>query len=91
MSLTKRHITQKISEKTLLSVEDSSAVLENFLILIKIQTKINKLKLNGFGSFFFKKTPKRIGRNPKTLDSYIIPSLIKLNFKPSQSVKDKLN
>ena len=45
------------------------------------QAKLNKVKLSGFGTFSFKKTPNRIGRNPKTGNSYIIPALNKINFK----------
>ena len=49
------------------------------------------VKLSRFGSFNFKKTPKRLGRNPKTKDSYIIPVLNKLNFKPSTKIKENIN
>ena len=45
----------------------------------------------GFGTFYSHKTPKRIGRNPKTKDSYIIQPRIKINFKPSNKVRGTLN
>ena len=64
---------------------------ESFLLLIKFQSKSKSLKLSGFGTFSFKKTPKRVGRNPKTQDSYIIPEIKKLNFKPSNKAKEHLN
>ena len=38
-----------------------------------------------------KKTPKRVGRNPKTLQSFSIKARQKLVFKPSDKVKTSLN
>jgi integration host factor subunit alpha len=91
MSITKKNIIKNINKETAISIEDATILLESFLLLVKKQAKTNKVKLSGFGAFCFKKTPKRIGRNPKTSDSYIIPELNKLNFKPSNILKDKIN
>ena len=65
--------------------------LESFLLLIKHKSKLRSVKISSFGSFSSKKTPKRLGRNPKTKDSYIIPELNKFNFKPSNKIKENLN
>ena len=91
MSITKKNIIKNINKETAISIEDATILMESFLILVKKHAKTNKVKLSGFGTFRFKKTPKRIGRNPKTSDSYIIPDLNKLNFKPSNILKDKIN
>lgn len=91
MSVNKKIIIKKINKESLLSIEEGTFLLESFLLFIKEKTKSNKVKLSGFGTFSLKKTPKRIGRNPKTLDSYIIPVINKLNFKPSNVIKDKIN
>ena len=91
MSITKKNIIKNINKETAISIEDATIFLESCLLLVKNHAKLNKVKLSGFGTFCFKKTPKRIGRNPKTSDSYIIPELNKLNFKPSNILKDKLN
>ena len=64
---------------------------QSLLLLIKNKSKLRIVKLSSFGSFSFKKTPKRLGRNPKTKDSYIIPEINKLNFKPSNKIKEKIN
>ena len=82
---------KNINKKSLVSSGDATSVLESFLLLIKNKSKLRVVKLSGFGSFRFKKTPKRLGRNPKTKDSYIIPELNKLNFKASNKIKEKLN
>jgi integration host factor subunit alpha len=91
MSITKKNIIKNLSKETAISIADATILLESFLLLVKKHAKTNKVKLSSFGSFCFKKTPKRIGRNPKTSDSYIIPELNKLNFKPSNILKDKIN
>ena len=91
MSLTKQNIINNLKKNTSLSVMEASSIFESFLLLIKSQSKLKYIKLSGFGTFSIKKTPKRTGRNPKTKDSYIILALNKLNFKPSNKVKVKIN
>ena len=91
MNFNKTDIVKNISKTSLVSAEDSKKILESFLSLIKNKSKLRSVKLSSFGSFSFKKTPKRVGRNPKTKDSYIIPELNKLNFKPSNKIKENLN
>ena len=91
MSLTKNNIINNLKKNSSLSVIEASSIFESFLSVIKSKSKSKSVKLSGFGTFSFKKTPKRAGRNPKTKDSYIIPELYKLNFKPSNKVKEQIN
>ena len=91
MSLTKNNIINNLKKDSSLSVIEASSIFESFLSLIKSKSKSKSIKLSGFGTFSFKKTPKRVGRNPKTKDSYIIPKLNKLNFKSSDKVKRQIN
>ena len=91
MNVTKKDLVKSITKKSLIPSLESSKILEVFMLLIKTNSKSKAVKINGFGSFSFKKTPKRLGRNPKTKDSYIIQERIKLNFKSSNKLKGKLN
>ena len=91
MSLTKNNIINYLKKNSSLSVGEASGIFESFLSVIKSKSKSKSVKLSGFGTFSFKKTPKRAGRNPKTKDSYIIPELNKLNFKSSNKVKEQIN
>jgi integration host factor subunit alpha len=91
MNLSKADIVKNISQKSLVSAEDAKNILESFLYSIKNKSKIRSVKLSGFGSFSFKKTPKRVGRNPKTKESYIITTRSKLSFSPSNKIKELLN
>ena len=91
MSLSKTNIVKNITNNSKVSVGEAVNILESFLSLLKNKSKLRSVKLSNFGSFSFKKTPKRLGRNPKTNDSYIIPELNKLNFKASNKIKKKIN
>ena len=91
MNISKANIVKSITKKSKLSALEATDILESLLLLIKNKSKLGIVKLISFGSFSFKKTPKRLGRNPKTKDSYIIPVLNKLNFKPSNKIKEKIN
>ena len=91
MNFSKNNLIKNIAKKSLVSSGEALGILESFLLLIKGKAKLKSVKLSRFGSFSFKKTPKRLGRNPKTQDSYIIPELNKLNFKPSNKIKENLN
>ena len=87
----KKNISKKISKKLFLTLDKSSSIVDSFLSLVKSNSKTKIVKLSGFGSFEYKKTPQRLGRNPNTEESYIIPVLNKLNFKPSNKIKKILN
>ena len=91
MNFSKADIVKNISKKAEVSSQDAVNVLELFLYLIKNESKLKYVKLSSFGSFSFKKTPKRLGRNPKTKQSYIIPEMNKLYFKASNKIKDQIN
>jgi nucleoid DNA-binding protein len=91
MNFSKNNIVKDITIKSGLSVQESANILESFLLLIKTKSKLRSVKLTSFGTFIYKQTPKRLGRNPKTKDSYIIPALNKLNFKPSHKIKEEIN
>lgn len=91
MNQTKKNIVQVIAKNTAISTKDSAILLDFFLILLKTKARSNVVKLSNFGTFSIKKTPKRVGRNPKTLDSYIINEQYKLNFKTSNKIKKIIN
>lgn len=92
MSVNKKRIIRNLSNQASIPTVDASYILDFFIETIKSNAiSSKKVKLSGFGCFCFKKTPKRVGRNPKTGESYIISELNKLNFKPSNKIKEVLN
>jgi integration host factor subunit alpha len=90
MSLGKKDIIKNISHKAQISSEDSKEIFNSFVAYIKSNRDI-KIKISNFGTFSKYKTLKRIGRNPKTKDEFVINPRVKLKFNPSNKIKHILN
>tara|TARA_B100001093_G_C26799739_1_gene1002811 strand:+ start:703 stop:972 length:270 start_codon:yes stop_codon:yes gene_type:complete len=89
--MTKKNISRKVSKNLNISSVDSSRVVKFFLNSIKKNILSRDVKLSEFGTFYKHKTAKRLGRNPKTKESYIIPAGLKVNFRASKKIKEVLN
>ena len=90
MSITKKVLAQNISQKLGLSQKDSLFFVNSFFKVLT-DNKNTIINVNKFGTFSYKKSPERIGRNPKTLQEFIIKSRQKLIFKPSDRIKKTIN
>lgn len=91
MSLGKKDIAKNISTKAHISSNESSSIINSFINIIKSNSKDKILKISGFGNFLNKKSPERIGRNPKTKEEFLITERSKLIFKTSKKVKSLIN
>ncbi len=91
MTKTKHLISKELQKETGLSKQDSLKLINKFLSIIKDNSKTKKIKINGFGVFNYAKTKERIGRNPKTRESYIIKPMKRLRFTTSKRIKEILN
>ena len=91
MSLTKRDIANNISLSSNLTLLESSKLLDKFIQKIIVSSKKSNLKLSNFGTFSYKSTPMRVGRNPKTKEEYIIKGRKKLSFSSSKKIKELIN
>ena len=91
MSLGKKDISINISTKAHMPLSTSSEILNSFLELVKQKSKSSSIKLSNFGTFYYKSSPSRIGRNPKTKETFPISKRSKLTFKSSNSVKNIFN
>ena len=90
MTVTKKILSKNISNKLGLTLKDSLSLVNIFFkILSSNQGK--DINIQNFGSFSSIKTPKRIGRNPKTLQQFDIKARTKLSFSPSDYLKKDLN
>tara|TARA_B100000963_G_C22610869_1_gene664788 strand:- start:46 stop:318 length:273 start_codon:yes stop_codon:yes gene_type:complete len=90
LSLTKKDLSNKIAKKLRLSKKDSLFFVQHFFKML-VDNKTSNININKFGTFSYKKTPKRMGRNPKTLQEFQINPRHKLTFKPSEEVKKSIN
>lgn len=92
MTLTKKELAQNLSDQTELSFADAKKFVDLFFDTIKEQLNAGKtVKLSGFGTFDIVKTKERIGRNPKTMEEFPIPSKRKVKFTVSPKVKKSIN
>ena len=91
MSLGKKDIIKNISSKAHISSKSSKKILIKFIDLISSQSRISSVKLSNFGTFYTHNSPKRIGRNPKTKEEFIIEKRSKLALKVSNKIKSILN
>ena len=92
MTLTKKELAQNLSDQTELSLADAKKFVDLFFDTIKEQLNSGKtLKLSGFGTFDVVQTKERVGRNPKTMEEFPIPSKRKVKFTVSPKVKKSIN
>ena len=91
MSITRKDILKNIINNCSLSNKDGAKLLETFIQLTTVNAKLMPVKISKFGVFIYKKTPRRIGRNPKTNESYEIKAFKRLVFKPSIRLKKIIN
>lgn len=91
MTLTKKIISQNIRYSANIPAKEAEVFFDKFLNIIKKESATKYIKISKFGSFFYKYTPERQGRNPKTGDIHIIKSFYRFVFKPSFKLKDFLN
>ena len=92
MNLTKRDLSAVLKKELKLSVDASDSLVDEFFQAIKMTLRSQKnLKLSGFGSFETYVTKERMGRNPKSMESYRIPSQNKVRFSPTSKAKYFLN
>ena len=78
MSFTKSDIAKNIAIKTSVSNQTAKQLLDKFIQVVVSVTNKRQVKISGFGTFAIKKTPRRIGRNPKTGEEFEILESSKL-------------
>tara|TARA_Y100000766_G_scaffold277276_1_gene282419 strand:- start:7817 stop:8089 length:273 start_codon:yes stop_codon:yes gene_type:complete len=90
LTVTKKNLVTNISKKLGLSQKDSLFFVNSFFKSIVDNHKLG-INISNFGSFIYKKTPKRIGRNPKTFEEFEIKARKKLTFRPAEEIKKNIN
>ena len=87
--MNKSGLVTAIAEKSSLSKKNCEAVLDAFVVTIGNALKSgDKVHLAGFGTFEVKERAARIGRNPKTNESVVIPATKQPTFKPGKTLKE---
>ena len=92
MNLTKRSLSAILKKELKLSFDISDSLVDEFFLSIKATLRSQKnIKLSGFGTFERFRTKERMGRNPKSMENFKIPSQNKVRFSPTSKAKYFLN
>ena len=92
INLTKKEIINSIYMQLGYSKKLIENILEDiFDILIESLKEKGKVKISNFGTFILRHKRSRIGRNPKTKKETVISERNVILFKPSKSLKNKIN
>ncbi len=92
MNFTKKDLSAILKKELKLSVEISDLLVDEFFQAMKSNLRSQKnIKLSGFGSFEIFITKERMGRNPKSMENFKIPSQNKVRFSPTSKAKYFLN
>tara|TARA_Y200000002_G_scaffold193235_1_gene159606 strand:+ start:41884 stop:42156 length:273 start_codon:yes stop_codon:yes gene_type:complete len=90
MTKTKKDIVNTISQIEGIDKNISYKIVNSFFDIFSNES-YEQIKLHKFGTFKRKKTSKRYGRNPQTGEIFDIKPFAKIVFKPSNSVKNRIN
>ena len=91
-NFTRKDLSNKIYKNIGFSKNLSLKIIDDFFESIMTAIiKSNKVKISSFGTFSILDKKERIGRNPKTGVEAKIFSRKVVRFKPSLSVKKKIN
>ncbi|MBA3015701.1 MAG: integration host factor subunit alpha [Proteobacteria bacterium] len=91
-NVTRRHLSNAIYDQVGFSKQISGDIVDAFFDQIKeALLSEENVKLVQFGSFKLRKKTSRIGRNPKTGETIEITSRSMVSFKPSKSLRDRIN
>ena len=91
-NFTRKDLSNKIYKNLGFSKNISSKIVDDFFeSLISELVKFNQIKITSFGTFKILNKKERIGRNPKTKVEAKIVARKVIKFKPSNTVKEKLN
>ena len=88
----RQSLSNKIHQNLGFSKKFLSEIVDNFFETIIFEIiKSNKVKISSFGTFSVLNKKERMGRNPKTKIEAKISSRKVVKFKPSLSIKERLN
>ena len=92
MNTTKKDLSGILKKELKLSVDIADSLVDEFFYAMKATLRTQKnIKLSGFGSFEIFITKERMGRNPKSMENFKIPSQNKVRFSPTSKAKYFLN
>ena len=90
-NLTKNDMAVNISNEFGFSISYSKKIVEDFIDTLIEKIKDNNLNIENLGVFKIRKKKERVGRNPKTNESFVIKERFSLSFSASRNLLLSLN
>ena len=87
----KKDLIKDITLKSGLSSNVSKKIFNDLVNILILNIKKGSLILKNVGSFKVVEKKKRIGRNPKTKEEFIISARKTVSFTPSKKIIENLN
>lgn len=90
--MNKAELINLVSERVDVSHLDAESVINEFLAIVEEKVVNGEaVKLSGFGIFEKKVRKERKGTNPSDGSPIVIPASATVSFKPSKTLKAKVN
>ena len=90
-SFKKEDFSKDINNRIGLSINLSKKIIDDLIIAFSENIKNNKLILKNIGRFKILNKSERLGRNPKTGESFIIKKRKSISFITSEKLIKKIN
>ena len=87
----KKDIAKKLSDKTGFSFNYSQKLINDLLNILIKNIKINGLNLKNIGTFKLIDKKERVGRNPHTMEVFVVSSRKSISFNASKKIINILN
>ena len=90
-NLSKKDLAKKLNSELGYSISYSQKLIDDLINCMIEHISISDMHLKNFGTFKLFKYQERLGRNPKTMEKFLINSRKSLRFIPSKKFKMYLN
>ena len=91
LNFTKKEISREINSKLGLPISFCNEVVDTLIEILIDNIKSKELNVKNFGTFKILDKKERIGRNPKTKESFKILARKSLSFSASKKLNDLVN
>jgi integration host factor subunit alpha len=91
INYTKNDIVKNLSQKTGFSILFSRKLINDLLNILIKNIKINGLNLKNIGTFKLIDKKERVGRNPHTMEVFVVSSRKSISFNASKKIINILN
>jgi len=90
-NLTKKYLIKYLNYKLGYSLNFSKKLINDLIKILIENIKDGRLNLKNIGSFRLIYKKDRVGRNPKTMENFVISSRRSVSFTPSKKILQHLD